>query len=301
MREPTTAEIDAVRPTVTANLPGYVVRNVDFLGEGFDNRAYLVNDELVVRFSKEDDLAVRANDIQREAELLTILAGQTTVPIPAVRFAQPAAGCLSYQKLRGVALIDVPLPQRHAYAAAIGQAIGELLTALHRLPQDRLAELLPRDAEPPTRWRNEAREIYDAVRVHLPTAYHAVIKRFLATEPPPAAQSLMFSHNDLSIEHILVDTDGSITGIIDWSDAAIVDPAVDFGRIFRDLGPPALRSALGAYPTHLGMTELRYRAEYFARCSVFEDLEYGFTNNLPAYVERCLAALPWLFPVDVTN
>jgi len=37
-----------------------------------------------------------------------------------------------------------------------------------------------------------------------------------------------------------------VTGIIDWSDAAIVDPAHDFGLLHRDLGPAASTSPSAA-------------------------------------------------------
>jgi aminoglycoside phosphotransferase (APT) family kinase protein len=36
------------------------------------------------------------------------------------------------------------------------------------------------------------------------------------------------------------------TGIIDWSDAALADPAYDFGLLCRDLGAAALDLALNA-------------------------------------------------------
>jgi aminoglycoside phosphotransferase (APT) family kinase protein len=43
----------------------------------------------------------------------------------------------------------------------------------------------------------------------------------------------VFSHNDLGIEHVLIDPGTwTVTGIIDWSDAAIVDPAIDFGLLY---------------------------------------------------------------------
>ncbi len=53
------------------------------------------------------------------------------------------------------------------------------------------------------------------------------------------------------IEHVLVEPGtATVTGIIDWSDAAMVDPAYDVGLLYRDLGPVALdallRSGVGA-------------------------------------------------------
>ena len=87
----------------------------------------------------------------------------------------------------------------------------------------------------------------------------------------------MFSHNDLGIEHVLIDPVAwTVTGIIDWSDAAIVDPAHDFGLLYRDLGPAALRVALGRYRGDTNdVAALSERAVFYARCRVLEDLRMG--------------------------
>jgi aminoglycoside phosphotransferase (APT) family kinase protein len=108
----------------------------------------------------------------------------------------------------------------------------------------------------------------------------------------------VFSHNDLGIEHVLVDPGTwTVTGVIDWSDAAIVDPAVDFGRLYRDLGPAATRAAMAGYRSGLNdLGALAERAAFYARCSVFEDLAYGISTGRDAYVDKSLAAMAWLFP-----
>ena len=108
------------------------------------------------------------------------------------------------------------------------------------------------------------------------------IESFLDAAPPEDDYTPVFSHNDLGIEHVLVDPLlWTVTGIIDWSDAAIVDPAVDLGRLHRDLG------------SHAPATD---RVLFYARCGLLEDLAYGLDTDRPAYVEKSLAALAWLFP-----
>ena len=88
-----------------------------------------------------------------------------------------------------------------------------------------------------------------------------------------------------------------MTGVIDWSDAAIVDPAVDFGLLYRDLGPAAAHAAVGSYRTGANeLVALEERARFYARCSVFEDLAYGLQTGRDRYVDKSLAALAWLFP-----
>ena len=108
----------------------------------------------------------------------------------------------------------------------------------------------------------------------------------------------MFSHNDLGIEHVLVDPGTwTVTGVIDWSDAAIVDPAVDFGLLYRELGPAAAHAALGSYRAEGDdLAPLAERAVFYARCKLLEDLAYGMGSGRDAYIDKSLAAMAWLFP-----
>jgi hypothetical protein len=68
-----------------------------------------------------------------------------------------------------------------------------------------------------------------------------------------------------------------------------------FGLLYRDLGPVAMDAAIGSYRTDVN-DNLRERAAFYARCSVFEDLTYGIETGRERYVEKCLAAMEWLFP-----
>ena len=145
-------------------------------------------------------------------------------------------------------------------------------------------------------WRDEATASYVTVIDVIPSAQRGSVEAFLAAPPPEYPGTLVFSHNDLGIEHIVVvPATGAITGVIDWSDAALTDPARDFGLLYRDLGPAALTAALASYQAG-DIGTLRERAAFHARCGLLEDLAYGHRTGLSAYVDKSLAALPWLFP-----
>jgi aminoglycoside phosphotransferase (APT) family kinase protein len=144
----------------------------------------------------------------------------------------------------------------------------------------------------------EAAAAYLTVAQRVPAVHRRRVEAFLDAPAPRDGYALAFSHNDLGIEHVLVDpVSWLVTGVIDWSDAAIVDPAYDFGLLYRDLGPAALRAAVGRYRMDAdGVAALTERAAFYARCSVFEDLAYGVETGRHAYVDKCLAAMEWLFP-----
>lgn len=262
------------------------------LGEGLDNTAYEAEGELVLRFSKEPDAALRAEGVLREARLLDVVRKISPLPTPEPRFTAPDQGCLAYVKLPGAQLLDL-FPVREA--SSVAATLGHFLSALHSASTTAMAKLVETDDVPLTEWLGEAQEIYGEVASRVPPSFWRPAEAFLEGAPPSRAGALVFSHNDLGIEHVLVDAESRVTGIIDWTDAAITDPATDFGRIYRDLGPAALDVALAAYGDQ---GTLRERAEFYARCGVFEDLAYGMETGDDRYTGKSLAAMQWLFPVS---
>ncbi|MFI1994783.1 phosphotransferase family protein [Actinoplanes sp. NPDC020271] len=270
-----------VRLAMATALPGFTVESVSVLGEGLDNVAFEINNDLLVRFSRSSD---RERTL-REVGLLTALRPVSPLPIPEPLFGPDEAGqnCFAYRKLPGVPLLDAPAcgdPER------IVATLADFLRTLHAVPVDQVRHLVETDDQPLPEWRDDAAETYSLIADHVPARFRRPVEAFLADAPPPGPAGLVFSHNDLGIEHVLVDPRSSqVTGIIDWTDAALTDPAYDFGLLFRDLGP------LAAPPP-----ELHDRAVFYARCSLLEDLAYGIEAGRPRYAEKSLASLDWLFP-----
>jgi len=151
------------------------------------------------------------------------------------------------------------------------------------------------DDDPPSAWLAEAAEVYGRIEAAVPATYRPLVETFLHAEPPARGDAVVFSHNDLGIEHVLVDAATlAVRGVLDWSDAALTDPAVDLGLVLRDLGPAALEAALATGAFRTG--SLRERAEFYARCSVLEDLAYGLeAPGASRYAEKSRDSLSWLF------
>ncbi|MGH3862374.1 phosphotransferase family protein [Actinokineospora sp.] len=237
------------------------------LGEGQDNVAFEVDGELIVRFAKG------GTDVLREAKLLETVARHSPFAVPAPVFVE--AGCMAYRKLPGVPLVDVPRPP------GIAKILGAYIDTLHTIPPAAVAGLVDTDDDTVDDWLADAHGSYAAVVV--PREYRRSIEKFLDTEPPSRTEPSVFSHNDLGIEHVLVDpATGDITGIIDWTDAALCDPAYDHGLVYRDLGV-------------LIDGPLAERAAFYARCTVLEDLAYGTGSGIQRYADEALRSLRHLF------
>jgi aminoglycoside phosphotransferase (APT) family kinase protein len=236
--------------------------------------------------------------VDQEARLLATVAGFSPLPVPEPVFTAAGQGCLAYFKVPGVPLLDLPESHRSSHAPSIATTLGEFLTAINAAPVELMAELVGVDDAPLDEWRRDAAQLYATIAGEVPAVRRRPAESFLAAPTPAGGYPLVFSHNDLGIEHVLVDpARWTVSGIIDWSDAAIVDPAYDLGLLHRDLGPAALAAAISHYRIDAGeIGKLHERAVFYARCSVFEDLAYGIETGHGAFVDKSLAAMRWLFP-----
>jgi aminoglycoside phosphotransferase (APT) family kinase protein len=282
---------DAIRALLARHLPGYEVESLAKLGGGLDNLVYEVNGDLLVRCTRQPDAAARSESIQREASLLTRVRELSTLPVPEVMFADPEAGVLVYTKLPGVPLHEHSV----AEPARLAPPLGRFLSELHSAPLEAFEDLAPRDTEPLTTWLSEAEEGYRYIATHLPASARTRVESFLAHPPPAEPDANALCHNDLGAEHLLVSVDASrITGVIDWTDAAIADPAHDLALIYRDLGPRVFDLTLAHYEGEPDDSD-RERCRFYAGCALIEDIAYGLRTGRRVYAEMGLAHLDWTF------
>ena len=263
MARPTPREL--ARRAVRAHAPELLDPEIVELGRGLDNAAYGAG-----------DLVLRVGDRRRvgpEARLLDALADHVSIPIPTPRFADEDAGVLGYERLPGTPLLGRSPP------AGSAQRLGRFLRQLHAVDPAIVVDLIPTEEADPGEWLDEVEGPRELVRM------------LHASRPPRSAHQVV-AHADLGAEHIL-ELDGTLTGIIDWSDASITDPAVDLARPYRDFGPAFLDDLLQAYGPLPGATS---RIEFFARCAALEDIAYGRATGRREYVASAERSFDWLFP-----
>ncbi|MGY1763957.1 phosphotransferase family protein [Geodermatophilus sp. SYSU D00779] len=235
------------------------------LGRGLDNTAFAAG-ELVLRVAD-------GHDVQREAGLLGVLAPRLPLAVPVPVFADADAGVLGHRLLPGRPLLG------RAPAPGTAAVLGRFLRDLHATDPDTVRAFVDEDDADPAEWLADLDGPPELLRV-------------VRSSVPRRSTLRVVAHADLGAEHLLADGPG-LTGVIDWSDCAITDPALDFARLHRDFGPAFLAETLQAYG---GLPDAGPRIEFFARCAALEDLGYGLRTGRAEYAAAARRSLAWLFP-----
>jgi aminoglycoside phosphotransferase (APT) family kinase protein len=240
------------RALIEEQFPQLAPVNVEPLGVGFDNSAFVVNGAYVFRFPRRQ---IAAPLVETEGRLLPMLAPRLPLPIPAPTLLGRPAGGYPWPFL-GHALI----PGRTACAAALdeeqrrrlAEPLARFLAALHATPAEEAAQ---HGAGPDTIARLDlarrlprARELLDRLTRRGEIAEPRSLAAILDAAPPTyAPRSDVLVHGDLYARHLLIHPDGRFAGIIDWGDVHLGDPAVDLAIAHTFLPPEAHVSFRRAY------------------------------------------------------
>jgi aminoglycoside phosphotransferase (APT) family kinase protein len=228
------AEAGRFRALIEAAFPDLAIRTCRFLAEGWDSTVWEVNDAFVFRFPKRAEVAVW---LRTEIALLPALAPVLPVPVPHFTYcAGPSAAFpypfVGYRKLPGVSLAEAPPALIHSERLAA--QIGAVLSALHRFPVAR-AIACGVERQTPEMWRDQYAAFLTDIRTLFPRMTPAERERTEALfgayldEPVHLRFEPTLLHQDLGGEHILLDPEtGDCSGVIDWGDITIGDPAQDF-------------------------------------------------------------------------
>jgi aminoglycoside 2''-phosphotransferase len=242
-----TITADSFAERIRAIAPELVLDSAVYNGDGLGNDVVVVNGRLVFRFTKADrGRAVMAGELQ----VLRAIHSRITLPIPRPFYGSPDA--MAYERLEGEELSDAALRKLPDTAAeTIALQLGEFLRALHGTPVD---ERMPatRALAGPEEWEALRRDtealIYPLMLPHQREWAKGMFDRVLG-DPGQLADAPRVVHGDLWPEHILFDrAAGRLSGIIDFGQAGLGDPAGDLGNLLQMYGETFVRRILPAYP-----------------------------------------------------
>jgi macrolide phosphotransferase len=230
--------------------------------------------------------------LEAEGRLLTALAGWLPYTVPAVEGSatlKEGGRAVVHRTLPGAPVDLDGLEPDGPLTAALGRA----LAALHDVP-DRLIEDagLPGYTADEYRQRRLAEVDRAAVSGHVPSA---LLSRWEQALEEAGAWRFVpcVVHGDLAPENVLVD-DKRVTGMLEWAETRIADPADDFAWLASSCPPPVLDAVVEAY-RGTRRTEpdahLVRRARLAAELAVARWLLHGVSTEDRAIVDDAVAML----------
>lgn len=227
--------------------------------EGWDFKVLILEDRWVLRIPRHG-LAVE--ELEKEIELLPAIADRLPASIP--RFA-----VVSREPL----YVTYPLIRGDRYVNEDPAGVRAFLDALHAVPVDEAPAPRPD-------WLETYRELADGFRrVVLPLLDPDERSRgeaMLAEVETLTGFRPAVTHSDVVPNHLLVH-DGKLTGVIDWADARVGDPAIDYAWLLN-----------GPFPDWDVDDELRRRAGIYYRLAPWFEAHYGDFTDQPEWVRRGL-------------
>jgi aminoglycoside phosphotransferase (APT) family kinase protein len=232
------------------------------IDDGWDFKVLVVDDAWVVRWPRHR-LAVE--EIEKEVELLPVLAPLLPVEVPRFEYVSREPWLVAYRLIRGEPLVDEDPAGVRAF-----------LDTLHSVDVDKI----PGDRRDWLEtYREQANEFRRVVLPLLDPDERSRGEELLALTETLTGFEAVLTHSDLGPTHLLVQ-DGRLAGVIDWGDARIGDPAIDYAWLLN-----------GPFPGWDVDDELRRRALVYHRLGPWFEAHYGVFTDQPEWARTGLAGV----------
>lgn len=229
------------------------VEHTTWLGEGDFCACYLVNYTYVFRFAKHAE-ASAAMAVERC--ILPLLVNYLTVAVPQVEFvgrrADTGLGMMGYpvvpgEPLEPTVLDSLPL----AGQVTLISQMAHFARQLHELPLDLISHCGVHNLHPLTHIANimeRARTTVWPLLTEPVCQYYEYLWNRYKGDATLHTYRPALLHGDLSLDHFLFDaSEMRLTGVIDFGDTCIGDPAWDLVYLYEDYGPNMLDTFLARY------------------------------------------------------
>jgi aminoglycoside 2''-phosphotransferase len=297
---PTYAEI---RGALRRTRPDLADAEYIALDEGWAFRAYRAGD-WVLRFPKREQYVTT---LPAEVRLLPILAPALPLPISVTEMHEGGPHGLPFTSHRFVA--GVKAEYVTSLAPASGETLGRFLRALHDFPTQTAVDCGIAYNEGAS-WRAQRGQLYEiTIRRCFPLVscearrhIEQTFETYLNDDANFAFRPALL-HGDIDERNVLADPEtGELTGVIDWGDALIADPALDLtGPLVGDLSKGGLKDQFEALQRAYGepLDALLPRCRFYEFCWPLFHLLQGLLTDDAEFIEDGIRKVNDAVPVGV--
>jgi aminoglycoside phosphotransferase (APT) family kinase protein len=286
---------ESVERIINSAFPRMRGMPVEFLDEGWDFRVFEVGGEWVFRFPKHEGSVTKLKmelALLPKLNLLRKVTDSPSLRIPDYEYSGISPGDPDwpfggYRKLPGIpghASEEIDWP-------SVTRQLGSFLSWLHGCSIDSARQAgVPEMPDLVNYWH--ARSLAELETLSVNQVDNDEVRRFLEDHRPASfAGPTCLTHNDLFVEHVLLHPgSGGVSAIIDWGDAVIGEPAIDFAALYSWLGASNVQRLLASYSRPID-DQVLARARYLAACRALRDIAQGCDAARPDWAEVGFAGL----------
>jgi aminoglycoside phosphotransferase (APT) family kinase protein len=250
------------RQELIVHVLGHAPTTILDIEDGYDFHVAVVDDEWVFRFPRRPGVE---EALELEITVLPALAQKLPVKVPSFEYISHDPLFVGYRLIRGRPLLDED-----------AEGVRAFLEALHALDS---SGLLVERHEWVEAYRERCAEFERLVFPVVDSDRRGQAKRLFREVETLVDFTPSLIHADLGPEHLLV-RDGRLTGVIDWGDMRVGDPALDYAWLLT-----------GPFADWNVDADLRRRACFYQRLAPWYEAHYGLFTNQPAHTERGLAGI----------
>lgn len=224
-----TSDEVTIREVLSRELPDLQIKTCSIVTSGWDNVVVEVNDEWIFRFPRNNHMA---EIVDREIELLKLLALVAIMPIPKYEFFGKEVVMVGYRKLQGQYFFGQDYRTLSVHdKQKIAESLAFFMYQMHNSLSVSEARTLGYIEYNPPLDVIEAKLLGSFLSQELDCLIQEAID--CARQHQREITRLAFIHNDLHGKNMVYDPIAKkIVGIFDFSDAVIADFAIEFSKLF---------------------------------------------------------------------
>lgn len=277
------AEIEKTTAVIQRNFPKLEVNSITYVGEGMDSKAFLVNDELIFRFPKLEEVA---KQLEVEIALLPKLQKIFTLAIPDFEYIgeqENGFSFVGYKKIHGEELSRKVLGSLDSRTRDnIFKQLSNFLQQIHAFPLVIAKQCGVKMDNTKENYLSDFREIKNRAFSILDEETKAYVTNLYETYLADKANFLhvpALLHADFSPNHILFDNrENVVSGVIDFGDVNIDDLDYDLMYLYMEWGEEYVRELLKFYP-HENHERLMKKLHFYSRANTVQDVLIGLNRN----------------------
>lgn len=266
------------------------IDSINQIGEGYDSKAYLVNDEYIfkIKFS-----ANKKKGYEKEKAIYDFLNSRlnTNIKIPNIEysFISDEISILGYKEIKGKFIN----PELYSTLSSeekkqLKVDISNFLRTMHDLDYSDISSYtIDNKQNVLEEYQLLRNTIYDSLTDIEKQYIESFMQRLNTTDIFDSKKCLC--HNDFSCNHLLLDDNNRLCGIIDFGDSGIIDEYCDFIYLLEDseeeLGHEFGEDVLRLY----GNIDIEKAKEYqdvVEQYYPIETIVYGIKNNKQDFIDK---------------